>query len=54
MSKPVGQHFHRDRSIYTPGFCGGGATVNTSLEIVLPPGYGLTSCYGFSVSSGTV
>lgn len=50
MSKTVGQHFHLDRSIYVHTFCGSSTTASTSLEIVLPPGYGMTSCYGYAVS----
>jgi hypothetical protein len=48
LSKMVGEHFHLDRSLFVHTFCGSGSSISSTLEIVLPPGYGVTSCYGYA------
>jgi len=53
LSKIVGDHFHLDRSLYARAYCSGNAIISSQLEIVLPPGYGMTSCYGFSAAGPT-
>lgn len=51
LSETVGQHFHLDRTLFAHSFCGSFSTISSSLDFVLPPGYGLTSCYGYTISS---
>lgn len=51
LSKMVGEHFHLDRGLYAHSYCSSHSEITSQLEIVLPPGYALTSCYGFTASS---
>jgi hypothetical protein len=48
LSRPVGEHFHLDRSLFVHAFCGSNSSISSALQIVLPPGYGVTSCYGYA------
>lgn len=50
LHRAVGEHFHLDRSLYAHAFCGSFSSLSSQLEIVLPPGYGVTSCYGYTAS----
>jgi hypothetical protein len=49
LSKSVGESFLLDMMLHVNPPCNAGIGAMSALSFVLPPGYGVTSCYGFNM-----